>query len=358
MAAEPRLKSAATATPSTFDALAYLAKLREATAEEYAKIGLVEQEALRKNAKQEGLSLEQRAEAARLIQMKAAEDRADLASKIEDKIIADANARAREREQDERRQSGGRAIAQGIIGAADPLAALQFELDAKSKMLAEYAEKDRDNEALYAQARVALEQETQRKIAEIVEKRNADALAQQQQVLANYQNMFNSLTEITKGFAGEQSGAYKAMFAVSKAFAIADAMVKIQQGIANAMSLPYPANIAAAASTAAAAASIVSTIKGVSFGGGRQYGGPAMSGTLYRVNETGRPEMFTAANGSQFMLPTADGQVTPAGGTGGSGKVVNNYFSVNVQGDASENTLYLIQQAQAQFAAQLASENN
>jgi SLT domain-containing protein len=46
--------------------------------------------------------------------------------------------------------------------------------------------------------------------------------------------------------------------------------------------------------------------------GGRQYGGPVNAGSLYRVNETGRPEMFTAANGNQYMLPTKSGEVTAA----------------------------------------------
>ena len=85
---------------------------------------------------------------------------------------------------------------------------------------------------------------------------------------------------------------------------------------------------------ASAAAGIVSTISGTSFGGGRQYGGPASAGTLYRVNEGGRPEMFTAANGAQYMMPTADGRVTSAGdlarrgqGSGGATFHVNQTFT-------------------------------
>jgi hypothetical protein len=83
------------------------------------------------------------------------------------------------------------------------------------------------------------------------------------------------------------------------------------------------------ASVAASTAGIISTIKGTNFGGGRQYGGPATAGTMYRVNETGRPEMFTAANGSQYMLPTANGNVTPASEVGQGGQqawniIINN----------------------------------
>ncbi|ENU39313.1 tape measure protein [Acinetobacter johnsonii] len=62
---------------------------------------------------------------------------------------------------------------------------------------------------------------------------------------------------------GEQSGAYKAMFAVQKGFAIAQSMIAIQQGIANAMSLPFPTNLAAAATVAVETASILSNIRSV-----------------------------------------------------------------------------------------------
>jgi hypothetical protein len=107
---------------------------------------------------------------------------------------------------------------------------------------------------------------------------------------------------------------------VSKAFAIADATMKLGQAVMNAnFSAPWPANFAAMASVAAAGGTVLSSIKGASFGGGRQYGGPVSAGTMYRVNETGRPEMFTAANGSQYMLPTAGGNVTPANQVGAGG---------------------------------------
>lgn len=60
-----------------------------------------------------------------------------------------------------------------------------------------------------------------------------------------------------------------------------------------------------------------------SFGGGRQYGGPVSTDKLYRVNEKGAPEMFTASNGSQYMMPTTNGRVTAADKIGGGAPVVN-----------------------------------
>ncbi|HIF5500078.1 TPA: tape measure protein [Pasteurella multocida] len=71
-----------------------------------------------------------------------------------------------------------------------------------------------------------------------------------------------STTELIGQAAGKQSGIYKAMFAASKAFAIAESIVKIQQGIANAASLPWPGNLGAIASVISATSSIISTISG------------------------------------------------------------------------------------------------
>ncbi len=80
----------------------------------------------------------------------------------------------------------------------------------------------------------------------------------------------------------EQSAIYKVAFAASKAFAIADSMVKIQQAIASgAVSAPYPANIIAMASIAAQTASIVSNIQAVS-GVGFASGGYTGPGGKYQ----------------------------------------------------------------------------
>jgi len=100
----------------------------------------------------------------------------------------------------------------------------------------------------------ALHQQTGDKLAENI-------VAQNELIFGSIQETSDQMLGFLKKTAGEQSGIYKAMFAVSKAFAIADSIVKIQQGIANAFSLPFPANIAAAISVASQAAGIVSTIQ-------------------------------------------------------------------------------------------------
>jgi len=145
--------------------------------------------------------------------------------------------------------------------------------------------------------------------------------AQAQVLVDAWQGAFDALADAAKGLAGEQSKAYRAMFAVSKAFAIADSVIKIQQGIANALSLPFPANLAAVASVVASAANIISTINSVKleFGGEKELGGPVSAGKTFLVGEAG-PELFT---------PSSHGNIIPndqlGGGRGGVKVVVNNY---------------------------------
>lgn len=101
-------------------------------------------------------------------------------------------------------------------------------------------------------------------------------------ISAATQSLFDSTAEIMRTGFGEQSAIYKVAFAASKAFAIADSMVKIQQAIASgAVSAPYPANIIAMASIAAQTASIVSNIQAVS-GVGFASGGYTGSGGKFQ----------------------------------------------------------------------------
>lgn len=101
-------------------------------------------------------------------------------------------------------------------------------------------------------------------------------------ISAATQSLFDSTAEIMRTGFGEQSAIYKVAFAASKAFAIADSMVKIQQAIASgAVSTPYPANIIAMASIAAQTASIVSNIQAVS-GVGFASGGYTGPGGKYQ----------------------------------------------------------------------------
>lgn len=107
------------------------------------------------------------------------------------------------------------------------------------------------------------QEEYQQKMLESEQRFHADRAAL---AFGSGQEIAGSFADMFKTIGGEQSSAYRAMFAVEKAFAIAQSIVAIQTGIANAMSLPFPANLGAAATVAAQTASIVSNIQSVAAG--------------------------------------------------------------------------------------------
>lgn len=136
--------------------------------------------------------------------------------------------------------------------------------------------------------------------------------ARQSVMLSTAGNAFGQLASLIKNSQGEQSSAFKALFAVSKAFAIADAGLKLNMALMQVMAdqtaLTPMQKFANYAAVASAGASVLSAISSASFGG-RQYGGPTQPGKMYRINENGAPEVFNAANGQQFMLPNTRGHV-------------------------------------------------
>ncbi|KDB47019.1 tape measure protein, partial [Glaesserella parasuis] len=79
--------------------------------------------------------------------------------------------------------------------------------------------------------------------------------------ISGFGGAIDTMLGVMRNAGQEQSDIYKTMFAMSKAFAIADSIMKIQQGIANAAAQPFPANIAAMATVASETASIISTIQ-------------------------------------------------------------------------------------------------
>lgn len=118
----------------------------------------------------------------------------------------------------------------------------------------------------YLQAKAALDA----KYADDEEKLRAAQLSMN---LSYGEQIFGSMTDMLEASGDKQSGVYKAMFAANKAFAIAQSLVSIQQGIAQAAANPFPLNLAAMASVAAATAGIVSNISSVAgvFHGGTDY---------------------------------------------------------------------------------------
>lgn len=87
---------------------------------------------------------------------------------------------------------------------------------------------------------------------------------------ANYSMLLQSsadfLGQMASGLAqskGEQSSAYKAMFALSKAFSIAQASINLWTAVSQAMALPFPANIPFIAQALAYGTSVLGNIQSI-----------------------------------------------------------------------------------------------
>jgi len=81
----------------------------------------------------------------------------------------------------------------------------------------------------------------------------------------------------------------------------------------------------------------------MSLAGMREHGGPVNASSMYRVGEGGKPEIFKASNGSQYMIPGDNGSVISnrdisGGGGAGGGLVMNFNFDIQTTGGVDEAT--------------------
>ncbi|WP_075180623.1 tape measure protein [Pantoea sp. 1.19] len=78
-----------------------------------------------------------------------------------------------------------------------------------------------------------------------------------------------------------------------------------------------PAAVSASIATMGTASTVGTTAystalmasKGLAVAGAREHGGPVNANSMYRVGEGGKPEIFKASNGSQYMIPGDNGKV-------------------------------------------------
>jgi hypothetical protein len=159
-----------------------------------------------------------------------------------------------------------------------------------------------NNVALTEVQRTELEEELTRQRNEKLAALEAERTSN---ILQSNSKLFGELAGLAKGFAGEQSTIYRAMFAASKAFAVAEAVIKIQQGIANAASLPFPSNLGAISSVISATSGVISTINGTQYSGAYDKGGRIPTGKFGLVGEYG-PELVEGPANVRSRRETAD----------------------------------------------------
>ncbi|WP_436918254.1 tape measure protein [Enterobacter hormaechei] len=99
------------------------------------------------------------------------------------------------------------------------------------------------------------------------------------------------------------------------------------------------------ANSAPAMAGIASTVglaQGLALAGARYNGGPVSAGSMYQVGERGKPEIYQASTGKQYMIPGDNGRVISnkemtAGGGGGVVINIQNYTSSSVDAQAGKD---------------------
>ncbi|HHS9766730.1 TPA: phage tail length tape measure family protein [Raoultella ornithinolytica] len=236
------------------------------------------------------------------------------------------------------------------------------------------AQKDLDawlsrQEEAYAKAGVITAEGEARMQKTRTDAANAAAVIEAQKdaiITSTTQSMMDSgLSILADGF-GQQSGIYKAAFAASKAYAIAQSMVAINAGIAQAANMPFPSNLIAMASVAAQTASIVSNIKavadtGFASGGYTGPGGKYQPAGIVHKGEYVFDQASTNRIGVTQLEALRNGQPLDATlGRSGFGTGVQNVSSsqqttvikptvtvppVTINGNPSDATVMLVQQA-------------
>lgn len=350
-----------------FDSQGYINDLVIANADGLAKIDAQEKDALDKAKKlldEKKISQQQYEQAVTLIAAAAEKDRADLRAKEkadtdqwlkEMYAIGEQAAKEAKDRAAQSRQAGEDIQRLGMT----PEQQAQFDVVTQARDQLEELDALRQQNIItqeqYAQAEIDI---NRRKVEEI----RALEMDSQHARLQAASSFFSEAASLLENYGDNSSNTYKNLFRISKAFALADSLVSLQAAIMKAsVAAPFPANLGTMAAMGSAGLAVISNLRGVTFGGGRQYGGAVSADSLYRVNETGAPEMFTASNGRQYMMPNTKGEVTAANklGGGGGNVIIHNYAGADVSATQNQNgdTEVIINRAVAEVASQIASNN-
>ena len=214
--------------------------------------------------------------------------------------------------------------------ALNPAAQVEMQEQQKKAALDKYRQLGVLGEQQYQNTLTAIQKTASMRRQQII-KDEADTLFNnQQQLIGSFGDFFGGLAGVISDGAGEQNAAYRALFAVQKGFVLASAALSLQKALAEANALPFPANLPAYAQAMSAGTQILSAIRGIAFGGARYNGGAVAAGSLYKVGEHGKPEIFQASNGSQYMIPGDNGRIIPGRDIGGGGGITLNVTN-NIQ---------------------------
>ena len=141
----------------------------------------------------------------------------------------------------------------------------------------------------------------------------------------------------------------------SLASTIAQATVAASAWAPAAMSASIATMGSAAAVGQTAYAGSLLAAKGMAVAGAREHGGPVSANSMYRVGEGGKPEIYQASNGSQYMIPGDNGRVISnrdmgGGGSDGGSFVQHITFEINTTGGIDDATMAKMSQMMKQVS--------
>ncbi|WGE81836.1 tape measure protein [Actinobacillus equuli subsp. haemolyticus] len=248
--------------------------------------------------------------------------------------------------------------------AISPLDQVRGMYDAEQELKNQQAQELAQLQAFYEQ-KLMTEEEFQKRKRQIIASYENDRWQKEMSTYATGLNdlggAFDMLTSAVEQSAGKQSAAYKAMFAVSKAFAIAEATVKLSQAVAQAMAdttaLTPAQKFANMAAVAAAGANVISQITSVGFssGGYTGDGGKYTPAGIVHRGEYVLTKEATArlgkgyldylnygtrrgfSNGGGVSVPSVNYSGFTGGGNNISVKVINNGEPVNATVNSQQN---------------------
>ncbi|HHR4725797.1 TPA: hypothetical protein ACS540_003529 [Salmonella enterica] len=150
---------------------------------------------------------------------------------------------------------------QKALGNVDPLVEIENQYERELALLDYYNQKKLLSDERYKQLRT---EKMQKMTEDVSQYQNRDARKQ----LQTQSQLFEGMAGLVQGFAGKSSGAYRALFAASKAFHLADVIMASQDAIAKAWaSAPFPGNLGAVAATVARTGVLTAAVQSVGMQG-------------------------------------------------------------------------------------------
>lgn len=244
-----------------------------------------------------------------------------------------------------------------IAGDTKPLSGGMFDQHAARYEAERKAEEQRYQEQLKRLADVQAAEQQHTLTKEQLYQQHIDRMNQIDQARADLLiqttgDAFGQMSSDLMAFATVYGAENRKMFEMAKAAAIASTLAETYVGAQRAFSamagIPVVGpslGVAAAGAAVLGGMARVAQIRSQSMPG-RQYGGPVAAGGMYRINETGAPEVFNAANGRQYMLPNQRGEVVSNANASrppmANIQVINNGPPVNVRQEVSGDQIKLI----------------